>query len=163
MPIGPDFHDPPPATPIPELPPYFGMATPPLETVVSFGDVGRDAFKTFQVVVTDPNRADSVFVRWIANYPPYRNGTKIIMAPSQAPILTNDPAALNQFIFVNTTVTCRDVTGAADPTLSVVVSDRDFVTLPTSTDDNQLSYYQDGNAVKQTFVVGTWRIAGCLP
>ena len=59
-------------------------------------------------------------------------------------------------------VTCDLFPKAADRSLAIVVSDRAFVDLPDSTDENRLSYYRDdAGHVTQTFVVGTWRIAGC--
>jgi hypothetical protein len=159
LPIGPNFHDPPAATPIPELPPYFGVTTPQLETVVNYGEMAQGAFIMFEVSISDPNPTDSVSVRWIANYPPNTTSesTKVIGNESMDFV-----GGATEVHFIKKVV-CKDLPNAADRTLAIVVSDRGFASAPSSMDPNLYSYFvDDHNVLQQTTVIGSWRIIGCL-
>jgi hypothetical protein len=158
LPIGPDFQDPEPAIPIPELPPYFGDTRPPLETVVDLNALNASGAGSFDVAISDPNAGDTVWVRWVANYPPFSSeSTKYLGKDSS--MGSNGTGTLH---FLKKVV-CADLLKAADRTLSIVVSDRDFLDPASVIDEvNQYSYYRDEDgAVKQTFVIGSWRITGC--
>jgi hypothetical protein len=161
LPIGPDFTDPPPAIQIPELPPYFGDTKPPLETVVDLNALNASGTGSFDLAIADPNGGDTIWVRLVANYPPFSSeSTKYLGKDSSM----GSDGAPGTFHFLKKVV-CADVPKAADRTLSVIVSDRDFLD-PESAPDavNKYSYYQDSSgAAKQTFVIGSWRITGCLP
>jgi hypothetical protein len=158
LPIGPDFRDPPPASPIPELPPYFGTAQtmPAFETAV-----GLDTMKPtpFTVEIHDPNDADEITVRWMANYPPFTNGSTVPLFE-----VTMPPPSNHVFRFTQA-FTCGDLKMAADHNICVVVSDRGFLE-PKDVQDldlaHQYSYYRDDTSVPtQTSVIGNWRITGC--
>ena len=157
LPVGPDFHDPPDRVPLDEVVPSFRMAKPQLETVVGYSqDITQPM--PFTVDIFDLNLRDSISVRWIANYPRYTSGSTKVINTTTVP-----PETDGVFRFSNL-LDCTAFPRAADKSLAIVVSDRDFVddTVPTD-QENRYSYYRDDDGnLKQTFVVGTWRIAGCI-
>jgi hypothetical protein len=113
----------------------------------------------FEVTVSDPNPQDSVYVRWIANYPPYRVGGTMIIGQTESMLGVGNAGGA----FLKR-ISCSQYPSAADRSLAIVVSDRPFDDSLQPTGDNRLSYYQDDDmVVKQTFVVGSWRITGCPP
>src|SRR5262245_13457968 len=72
LPIAPEFQDPP--SP-PNYAPYIVSAQPPIgevKTSLMPGDV------EFSVSVSDPNILDKLCVRWISDYPPYNENTKLM-------------------------------------------------------------------------------------
>jgi hypothetical protein len=67
VPVGPQFQDP---LAAPNYAPRITYTNPP-EGSWSSG-------RTFQITVTDSNVGDTLFVRWIAEYPDYQDGTRTL-------------------------------------------------------------------------------------
>src|SRR4051812_34931695 len=68
VPVTPAFQDPPASQ---NYAPVFLNVDPEIGAVVT-----RSAFL---VTVTDPNVGDDLYVRWIADYPPYSNNTRTLL------------------------------------------------------------------------------------
>ena len=156
VPIGPQFHDPPPATPLPEEPPYFA----PEQTVPGLGtSVPLDTNKVtyFNVEIHDDNATDSVSVRWMTNYPPFTSGSTGHRSDATLP----GPAEVFHF---SESFNCGNFLNAADHTITILVADRPFLPpdkAPATDKENQYSYYDDNGVPKRVQTFGTWRITQC--
>jgi hypothetical protein len=64
LPVGPRFEDPP---AIDNLPPFFRSTTPLQGSTVT----AAGATYTFNATVSDPNVADTLYARWLGEYPTY--------------------------------------------------------------------------------------------
>jgi hypothetical protein len=170
LPIGPEFQDPP---SVPNYEPYF-VAYEPYEatnfTILAVPPV-------FEIDVSDPNLADKLSVRWVANYPPYTpNATKLI-AESQATALpivkSSDSVPL--ISFKSPALTCEMFPLSTEKTLVAVVSDRGFLGADVQFDPitgqmldraHRYNYKNDGDRVarkgsSQSLVMVGWTIGGC--
>lgn len=69
LPVSPEFQPTPSA---PNYSPAFVRSEPFEETTVSAHP------QTFTVVVTDPNPADRLYIRWVSDYPPYTANSRLL-------------------------------------------------------------------------------------
>lgn len=108
VPLSPQFED------EKNLPPYLISASPSVGTLS-----GENP--TFTITVQDPNPADTFYVRWLIDYPPYDSNTKQLAdnypKPSNPAIIDFTPDCVLHSIS-NTVMRHR---------LMVVVSDRPFL------------------------------------
>jgi hypothetical protein len=72
VPLAPDFEE------EKNLPPYLVSATPAQGTLTA-------EKPTFSVTVQDPNEHDTLYVRWLIDYPPYDNNIHHLAQESQEP------------------------------------------------------------------------------
>jgi hypothetical protein len=118
IPVGPEFQDPLGAQ---NYAPQITSANPPEGAVTSS--------LTFQIAVTDPNVGDTLYVRWIADYPDYQEQrTRTLRSDEEGPPSEGMPTP-RQF---STTISCNDFDPAGAENIlgrhqiMVVVSDRAF-------------------------------------
>jgi hypothetical protein len=84
LPIGPDFQDP---LSSPNYAPYFVDTLPVAGSIVT----ATSTVPLFRVTVQDPNGGDNLQVRWIADYPPFTDNTRVILVVADRLFL--DPVA----------------------------------------------------------------------
>lgn len=146
IPVGPKFED------DTNLPPYIVSARPTIGSTASAGPMGEPP--TFSVVVADPNVNDTLFVRWIVDYPPFNvnlTGTPASFEVAPTGELTRADAVALRF-----TPECifNGITrGLSRHSLTLTVADRPFL-LPeeVSSDQGRLdSVGQDGFSVRATW------------
>jgi hypothetical protein len=68
LPLAPDFQDPPASA---NYAPFFFNVEPPIGSVVQTN--------SFLVTVSDPNVGDDLTVRWIADFPPHTDNTRVLL------------------------------------------------------------------------------------
>jgi hypothetical protein len=115
LPIAPEFQDSPTSS---NYAPYFQPTT-------IIPDLGAEVtVPSFEVTVTDPNIGDSLYARWIVDYPPYSDNTRSFTQPKVAPNGDGTPL-LHDYLF---TPNCIDNSLAkiARHQVMLVVADRDF-------------------------------------
>jgi hypothetical protein len=117
LPVGPRFDDPP---AIDNFPPFFRSTMPPQGSTVT----AVSATSTFNATVSDPNVADTLYARWLGEYPTYSPSSFIIK--DQPPF----SSASGQLWDANPilTTSCVDpyVPGQPRHTITLLVSDRPF-------------------------------------
>jgi hypothetical protein len=74
VPVGPQFQDP---LAAPNYAPRITYTNPP--------EGAWPSGRTFQITVTDSNVGDTLFVRWIAEYPDYQDGTRTLQNDTLPP------------------------------------------------------------------------------
>ena len=117
IPLAPDFQDPP---AMPNFAPQLLAMSPDQGSVVNTSDFG--------ITVTDPNPGDSLHIRWYADFPPRQAATRDIAADFG--LIPPRADGTVQITTLEATVDCKAnnlVPGIAEHTITVVVSDRDFV------------------------------------
>lgn len=145
LPLAPDFQDPPKA---PNYPPSFQVVKPFAETSVTAGS------DSFHVDVEEPNPQDTLYVRWVADYPPYtagktkQLGSDVILLPGQ------DRAA---DYMLPTPAPCSAFSAGAEHRLVTIVSDRPFRRADQFTDPYRFSLVEGGG----TPIMTGWTITGC--
>ena len=113
LPIAPEFQDPPASE---NFSPFFQTVSP---------DLGFEAvIPSFEVVVTDPNLGDDLYARWIVDYPPYSDNTRIFTQPKVTHTATGKPL-LQDFSFAPSCVD-NNLAKIARHQIMIVVADRDF-------------------------------------
>jgi hypothetical protein len=146
IPFGPDFQDPPEGT---NSPPEILTSTPALGAVVTVASPKTSA--QFSVTITDHNAGDTLFVRWLANYPDYVRGTtlKLEGPRDQYPPSTDGHPWVQQVV---NTIDCLDVApdGLPQHRISFAVADRAFL----DQDFKQPLQVPDGGKV----IVYTWTL-----
>jgi hypothetical protein len=132
VPIGPEWTD-----PQVNSPPTISLANPPIGSILDFS-AGGNAPLGVEVVLADQNTQDTLYLRWIIDYPPNANIPAQVALPQILPG-GNQPKRPS----VRFSPTCSDIASSrATPThrLLLAVSDRPF------TDDPQvLDLVPDGN------------------
>jgi len=119
VPIGPEWSDPQPNTP-----PTIATATPPVGTILDTS-AGGNLPMGLQVVLSDQNTQDILYVRWIVDYPPYVDGISVVSLEVRQPggdQIQRPP--------INFAPSCTDNTisrVSPDHRLLLAVSDRPFV------------------------------------
>lgn len=138
LPVAPDFENSPPAL---NYYPYISNTEPFRERTVTFPSAG--AGDPFVVVVGDQNLDDTLYVRWVADYPPYAtnvskplsegaNGTGLAIVPTP-----KAPTELRPEIRFS--APCESFSpGMQQHRLVVIVADRPF--LKAGTFDGELRY-----------------------
>ncbi len=146
LPIAPEFQDPPTSA---NYAPYFQTVMP---------DLGSEITQpSFDVVVTDPNIGDSLYARWIVDYPPYGDNTRLFNQPKVAPNPDGTPL-LHDYVFKPTCV--LNLAKIARHQIMLVVADRDFAEqLPMQAYDlTRLVAPAGGGPSEGREVIGTWTL-----
>jgi hypothetical protein len=125
LPLAPEFQDPPTSQ---NTPPIIQVSDPLLGSIVT----GPNATPIFRVTVTDQNSADTLVVRWIADYPPYDPALTRQIQDQQIPPSPNGTPQDSTI-----TLSCFDSlsTTLAEHQVFVVVADRPFVQQTTNPPD----------------------------
>ena len=79
VPVGPEWSD-----PASNSPPTISYANPAFGSILDFGTAGNAAMG-LEVVLADPNANDSLYIRWIIDYPPYVDGVSRVALPLTLP------------------------------------------------------------------------------
>lgn len=163
VPVEPQFQDPPSS---PNFYPYLSNADPIAQTSSRLPPA--PAMLEFNIQVGDQNLDDTLYVRWVSDYPPYTPGiSKIVVdgADGEGLLLppTSPPGEIRGIPAYKTR--CEDFFPAATHSLTVIVSDRPF--LPSNQPfGGDLRYnLVPRNAMNQpvTYPLMTgWTIEGCL-
>jgi hypothetical protein len=114
LPLAPDFQDPPASA---NYAPEIIDFEPAIGSVVTSPN--------FRVTVSDPNVGDTLFVRWIADYPPHSDNTQVlldIMVPPSA-----DGTKLAKDVPVKPDCVLNSLAKIQRHQIMVVVADRDFL------------------------------------
>jgi len=122
IPIGPQFQDPPAGE---NHQPQILTSTPPPGAVVT---ASPNTGQLFSVTITDANVGDTLFVRWLANYPDYKLGATFKL---EGPRDHYPPSADGQrwSAEVANTIDCLDVAGdgMTQHHINFAVADRAFL------------------------------------
>ena len=150
MPVSPDFQNPPAA---PNYPPYFVSTEPFAQTTVAAPQT-MGGQQRFTVTVVDPNPNDTLYVRWVSDYPPFTQ--------SDTRLLVDDPNGMAQRNPEGTEIPyvatqCKDFAPGTEHTLVVIVSDRKFRPYNQFTGDFRYNIVE-GTA---TAIMTGWRIINC--
>lgn len=132
VPIGPQFQDPPAAQ---NFAPTITDSFPPNGEIVMT--------KNFRVTVSDPNLADFLHVRWIADYPPYGPNSRLLAAPD-LPNSATATTPLRQETSI--TVDCLSSNlslGLMQHQIMVIIADRPFLTDDNLPQDRKLTSLPD--------------------
>ena len=117
LPIGPDFQDPLAST---NYYPIIEDSSPPEGTIV-FGM--QSTSTTFTVTVSDPNIVDSLYLRWLADFPPSDDNTRFL-ADQMIPA-SQDGSQLHESRSFE--VTCQKLAPSIQThQITVIVADRMF-------------------------------------
>lgn len=112
LPIAPEFES------ERNVPPFVKTADPPVGTTVT------DRNKSFSVTVEDPNRADTLYVVWLIDYPPYSPNLTRIGQRNEVP--SNGPDEPNERV-LNFQPSCELIAPSlTQHRLMLAVSDRPF-------------------------------------
>jgi hypothetical protein len=140
LPIAPEFQDPPTAQ---NYAPIILDSDPPQGSAVMSA--------TFTVVVTDPNVADDLYVRWIIDYPPDSANTRVLVSSLKI-AHSVDGRPLNQPVTVTIDCVLGGLAKIAQHQVLVVVADRPF--LPPQPPQNVLALVEDpGFAVQASWTL----------
>lgn len=74
LPVAPDFQNP---SAAPNHNPYFSNTDPPNESIVTFPSGSGDPFR---VVVGDQNLGDTLYVRWVSDYPLFASNVSKVLS-----------------------------------------------------------------------------------
>jgi hypothetical protein len=116
IPIGPKFDD-----PEPNFPPYIASANPPVGSILTFqpGD-SRD----ISVSIGDQNLGDHLFTRWIYDYPPDTDQSRVVVLNEYPPTGAVERAMLHIQPSCSMHSIAKNIT---QHRLMLSVSDRDFL------------------------------------
>lgn len=106
IPVAPSFQDPPST---PDSPPYLSNFSPK-----NFNDIVTvpvPAGQVFSATVSDPDVSDPLNVRWVVDYPPFTNATRLGNQTTISPGPNGQP--INQT--VSQTVDCNLINPAVPP------------------------------------------------
>jgi hypothetical protein len=163
VPLGPEFENPPAA---PNYYPYFSNIDPTPQTVRNLPPV--DALE-FHVDVGDQNPEDTLYVRWVSDYPPYTQGVSKILIDGDDGVGKPIPPSRTEIRPpINFNTRCQEFVPGMEHTLAVIVSDRPFRPASQPFNGDPLRYNLVGTAAGgapvTTFVLMTgWTIQGCQP
>ncbi len=137
IPVAPDFQDPLAAS---NSPPYLHDWSPPFGmTVPVISTASNVPHYTFSSQVTDLNVNDTLYVRWILNYPPASGTTTAIIED-----IVNKPPATGatheyeaSFDMYCRRITNTSISAGVPQHLTLVVSDRAWA--PTGADDEAIA------------------------
>jgi hypothetical protein len=143
VPVGPEWTD-----PQNDYPPTIGSATPPVGSVLT-NDPDASQPLTVEVVLSDQNTRDALYLRWIIDYPPYVDGVSRLAQEWTLPGGDNMDRPSVYFA-----PNCKDdqiASGFSNHRLLLAVADRKFAPLdPSST---SLDAVPPGNFL----VEGAWQ------
>jgi hypothetical protein len=119
VPAGPEWTD-----PESNFPPTISAATPPVGSILGLG-VDGGASLTVEVVLADQNTQDNLYVRWIIDYPPYRDEITR-MGLAQPPLPSEDQILRSRILFTPSCTDDQIAHGFSSHRLLLAVSDRPF-------------------------------------
>jgi len=147
LPLGPEFQD-----PEPNVAPSIFLASPPAGEVLLPG-------QSISISVRDPNLGDTLYVRWLVDYPPARSQTRFAENETIAPPQNEDPVRILRAIVPDCDM--HDIApGFTDHQWTLAVADREWE--PYSNAPNQYRF----DAVTQGGFVAraTWTLkVACAP
>lgn len=160
VPVAPEFQDPAQA---PNFYPYFHNTEPFQERTVTIG-----AGYPFVVSVGDQNLGDTLYVRWVSDYPPFLgNASKVLSdGPNSQgrPISPNPPTTRQPEVRppIEFMAQCEAFAPSLSPVhrLVVIVADRPFLNAPTFSGDlryNQVGTRADDLPVTYPIMAG-WNV-----
>jgi hypothetical protein len=116
IPVGPEFEA------DPNLSPFIVMASPEIGTIQTRTP---DAQRTFILVVDDPNPRDQLFVRWVFDYPPIDENTRV---GEDKVTLDPSPDGSPRRTTFEPNCTIHALSSEVNPhRLQAIVSDREFL------------------------------------
>ncbi len=129
-PVGPEWSDPP-----GNYPPTIASAVPPVGSLLGQDSDGGPASLVVQVDLADQNTGDTLYIRWIVDYPPWTPGLSGIALKDSKP--GGGSVLRSTEIF---SLSCADVSHViSNHRLMLAVSDRPFDDTNTSTPPDQVS------------------------
>jgi len=132
LPLAPEFEE------DPNLPPYLVSTDPPQATVTMVKD------PKFFATVQDPNENDTLYVRWLIDYPPY-DSTTTVKQRAEDYTRANHSTLMFEPNCIN-----HGLTGSAVHRLMLLVSDRPFLP-PESAPDRPYEVTQPGTYPLRAF------------
>ncbi len=149
IPVAPNFQDPP-SVPTSGPPSLSGFSPKNFGELVT---VPVPAGQLFSANVTDLDPKATLRIRWIVDYPPYSDATKLV---EQSPISPGaDGQTINQLITTGTPVDCSWINQplTSSHQLELVVADSDFLdsSNPNLPADRKLDSARDPNGVAYAF------------
>lgn len=142
LPIGPEFQDPPASQ---NFAPFISDSSPPLGSIVT--EVAGTV-PPLRVTVTDPNIADDLFVRWVADYPRRSSNTRLLGDQMVSHSTNGQPLRQD----VSKTLDCiYNLAPIAQHQVVVIVADREFLSPPP--EDDLASVKAPGFAVLGSWIV----------
>ena len=145
LPLAPEFQDP--AT-SQNTPPIIRLSDPPLGEIVAGMTTPT---QSFSVTVTDQNGGDTLYVRWMADYPPYSSEvTRLLVDHTILPSPDGTPLVTDDAIMVNCALSNLSPTVARHQVF-VIVADRPFEDPATTTPNDYALVPSPGIPV-----TGTW-------
>jgi hypothetical protein len=140
IPVGPEFRDP---SGVPNSPPFITFAAPEIGRVVTQ--------PTFQFTVEDHNLGDTLYVRWLIDFPPFTQGTTVIFPPD----IFMNPQDSDRLQFVVTKrFECAGPAPLPSHQIMAIVADRAFEPTP----QNPAAVPEGGHSVTATW---TWNSTDC--
>lgn len=134
VPAGPDWVDPP-----GNDPPSIHWVSPPVGSVLNLGvDGGTQA--TVEIDLADKNTKDSLYLRWIIDYPPFDPSVSRLALPYT--LRANGDVVRPRQAFSPSCTAHKIAAGFKNHRLMLAVSDRDFVNDPQPT---VLDQVENGN------------------
>jgi hypothetical protein len=115
LPIAPEFEDPPAAQ---------NFAPQIVDTVPINGSPVSTT--TFRVVFTDPNIADTLWVRWIADFPPHTTNSRLLIERQFPPSQTQTGVPLPQEDEFTVGCVTHSLAKTAQHQIMAIVADRQF-------------------------------------
>jgi len=156
LPVGPEFQDPPPTE---NQKPYFVDAAPYQLMVQGF--LGKTSYP-FTVVVGDPNPNDTLYARWVANYPDFTMTATVQLAGGD---LVGDRNVNDHnnatFAAPNPGFGCKDFPPAAANSLAFIVSDRPFLDPSVAAGLDSAHRYNFDEQSQKVLTMINWPIIGC--
>ncbi|MFL5305698.1 MAG: hypothetical protein ACJ8F1_10805 [Polyangia bacterium] len=142
IPVAPDFQDPLTAA---NSPPAIIDATPPLGSIVLVAPSS-----TFTIQTVDPNVNDTLYVRWVVDYPPYQSSTATFDYKFRPPVTGTVHSDSSQ-----QPIDCSQgfATVTTPQEFEVFVADRPFLPRSTAT-NNRLDLVETGGYVAR----GNWTL-----
>ena len=118
VPVAPDFQDP---ASVPNYQPQFLNSDPFFETT------GWRSPQTFKVQVADPNPGDTLYVRWVSDYPPFTQAASLLLKEMTLPPQGTPATEIKYDTSLPNSMACLQLLPGLEHRLVVIVSDRPFL------------------------------------
>jgi hypothetical protein len=122
IPVGPEFHDP---TGAPNSAPRIIPVSADFGAIV----VGDQDSVTIEILISDNNVEDTLWVRWVVDYPPFVLGTSDLGSPDPFEPSPNGQQVLHR---VEHTILCQQLQPLHMHRITAIVADRQFVLQPSN-------------------------------
>jgi hypothetical protein len=156
IPLAPEFE-----SPETNYPPFIYSATPAIGAELTFGGTAltpgtsAEASREIRVEIGDPNLGDTLYVRWIYDYPPYdEESTRLVEYPEVAP--SNGGTGFVRLPAIRFTPSCAKhsiARGTSQHRLTLAVADRAFITPEQAQADFRLDDIKEGYPVRATWIL----------